>query len=522
VLRKLGLRRKLPFHKRVEARDHEPGQVTPQLVLKIFEDLDGSFIKLGQLLSLRPDLIPAEYCEELSKLQDKVPAIDGKIARELVEKELGKPIRRLFKSFDLNPLAAASMGQVHLAILKDGTKVAVKVQRPDVQKTVKVDIRLLYRLAGVVRKKYGTKFVNPVEIVREFERYTENELNYLKEAHNIDLFYHNFENSKKITIPKVYWSHTTRKVLTMEHITGKHLSDVTKFKPAQRKRLVDTILNAQFEQIFVHGVFHADPHPGNFLIKRNGKVVLLDLGIVGRMDYLMKEHVTDFFISMVGRDVDGMVESAIKVGTVPEDVDLDQIRRDIHDRLSTYYGATVEQVKMSDALNDIIRLFRSHNLHISPNFVLLAKATVTLEGLAARMYPKLNFVEAAKPFVKRLVKERMHPKRIAERARRKVGLMLEFAESIPRKTTTLLAELHDTGNDLRRIDRDLSMLTTEIGRSSNRVTLGFLAGTLFIASTILLPFQTAWNMPTLSFAGYIVALVVMVFIFISIIREKKI
>ncbi|MBN1544270.1 AarF/ABC1/UbiB kinase family protein [Candidatus Woesearchaeota archaeon] len=520
----LKLRRRLPFGKRIRTGKAGTMEMTPQLALKIFEDLGGTFIKLGQLLSLRPDLIPVEYCNELSRLQDKVKPFSGREAVDIIEKDLKHPLKSLFREFDEVPVAAASMGQVHLARLKDGTRVAVKVQRPGVQRAVKIDIKILYRIAGLAKRRYGDSVIDPIGIVREFERYTENELNYLKEAHNIDVFHRNFAKSQTIVIPKVFWSHTTGRVLTMEFITGKRLTDLSKFRPAERKAMIRRIIEAELEQMFVHGVFHADPHPGNFLVKRDGKIALLDFGIVGRMDYVMKEHVADFFMSMVNRDVDGMVDAAVKLGVTGEGADIDRIRSDVHERLSAYYGASLEKIRMSSAFNDLIKLFRQNSIRVLPNFVLLAKATVTIEGLASKMDPKMDFVEVARPFVKRMARERLDPRRIAERARRKVDAMLEFAGSIPRKTSALIANLHDTDRDLRRIDKDISALTVEIDRSSNRVTLGFLAGTLFIASTILLPFQTlkVLGVPALSFLGYVIALVITVSIFFSMLGEKKI
>lgn len=524
VIRQLRLRKKLPLKKKIDTDRFKDKALTPEKVRKVIEELDGSFIKLGQLLSLRPDLIPAAYCQELSNLQDKVKPFPGEEAVQIIEKELGKPIRKLFKSFDRKPIAAASMGQVHSAVLKDGTKTAVKVQRPDIYRTVKIDIKLLYRLARLAAKRYGTKLVDPIEIVREFERYTENELNYLKEAHNIDLFHRNFKGSRTIQVPKVFWTHTTSRVLTMEHIPGKRLTDVRKFRKAQRKKLLDTILNAEFEQIFRHGVFHADPHPGNYLVKRNGKVALLDFGIIGRLDYVLKEHMTDFFISLVNGDTEGVIDAALKLGITTQESDTEKIRRDLYDYLAPYHGTPLDKMKVSELLHNIIKIFRENHLRISPNFVLLVKATVTLESVAQELDPRMNFITSAKPFVRKLARERMSPKNLAKRAKRKVETVLEFAGSIPRKTDTMITELHGTTRDLKRIDRDISSLTLELDRSSNRVTLGFLAGTLFIASTILVPFQpkTQLGMPLLSSVGYAAAFIITISIFTSIIREKKI
>lgn len=524
VLANLGLRRKLTVKKKMKEEGFNKNELTPQLVLKILEDLDGTFIKLGQLLALRPDLIPTDYCAELTKLQDKVKPFSGDKAVKIVEQELGAPIRKLFKSFNKEPIAAASLGQVHRAVLKNGTHVAVKVRRPDIEHTIKTDLKLLYRLAKIIKKKYGTHMLNPIEIVREFERYTENELNYLKEAHNIDVFYRHFETSNTIIIPKVFWSHTKNKVLTMEYIPGKRLTDLKKFKPAQKKKIINTILNSEFEQIFRHGVFHADPHPGNYIIKRNGRIALLDFGIVGRLDYILKENITDFFMSLVNGDVERLANDVLKLGVATDETDIDKVKRDLYEFLGPYYEVKLDTIKLADIFNDIMRIFRENKLKISPNFVLLVKATVTLESVAQLLNPNLNFITTAKPFVKKLVRERLHPSKIVERAKKKVETMFEFADSLPRKTNILMTDIHDTARDLNRLDGDISSLTIEIDRSSNRLTLGFLAGTLFIASTILVPFQpkTVLGMPVLSFVGYISAFVITISIFISIVREKKI
>jgi ubiquinone biosynthesis protein len=219
-----------------------------------------------------------------------------------------------------------------------------------------------------------------------------------------------------------------------------------------------------------------------------------------------------------------MIDVALKLGAAADGIDINKVKMDIYDRLSAYYGTSLNKIKMSKALHDIIMLLKQNNLRVSPNFVLLAKATVTTESLAYNLDPSLNFVKVARPFVKRLAKERLKPQQIAERARRKVDAMFSFAESIPKKTADFLADLHDTSRDLRRIDKDLNTLAVELDRSSNRVTLGFLAGTLMIASTLLLPFQkpSGMGIPPLSLTGYIIALFVLLVIFISILREKKI
>jgi ubiquinone biosynthesis protein len=310
----------------------------------------------------------------------------------------------------------------------------------------------------------------------------------------------------------------------MEYVPGTRLTAIERFKPAERKKIINTILNAEFEQMFMHGLFHADPHPGNFLIKRNGKIALLDFGIVGRFDQAIKENITGLFVNMMNANVQGMIESVMKLGAAPEHADMPKLKDALYDHISQYYGTTLSKVKMSKLFTDVIRIMKENNLKALPNFVLFAKATMTLEGLALRMDPDLDLVQISKPFVKRIERERLNPRKIAERAKRKVDDLLQFAQAIPQKTNTLLTEIHDTDRDLRRIDRDISTLSVEIDRSSNRLTLGFLAGTLFIAATMMIPFQktTLWGVPAFSLIGYVIALIVLLAIFLSMIKEKKI
>src|SRR3989344_8892500 len=251
----------------------------PRRLRLAMENLSGAFIKLGQLLSLRADLIPKEYADEFSKLQDEVKPFKFEKVREIIESELKKPLSDIFLKFDSSPIAAASVGQVHKAMLNNGKIVAVKVQRPNIEKIFETDIALLYHLAVLLEKHYPElKDYNFMEIVKEFEEYTKNELDYLHEARNIDIFYNNFKNDK-IKIPKVYWNHTSKRVLTMEFIKGVKITDVEKNRPYYVKQLVESYLKQTME----YGVFHADPHPGNVFVTSEHSLALLDFGIVGHI-----------------------------------------------------------------------------------------------------------------------------------------------------------------------------------------------------------------------------------------------
>lgn len=523
VAAKLSISKIIPLAERMQTHRFKKRTVAPVEVRRIFEDLGGSFLKLGQLMSLRPDLIPIEYCDELAKLQDAVPPVPGKVAKEIVSRELGKSIGRIFKSFDDAPIASASIGQVHKAVLKNGKRVAVKVQRPGVRETVHTDIKLLNRFARIWRKKHPKSLFNPVEVVQEFERYTLRELDYRIESRQIQKFHANFKNSKTLHVPAIYQEYTTSDVLVMEYIAGSRLSGVRKLTQQQKKKIISTILDSEWEQIFVNGYFHGDPHPGNFLLKKNGKLALLDFGIVGRLEKELKEDVADLFVSLVNADVDGLVESAVRMGVADERVDRNALRQDLRDNLGLFYGQRLENIKISKIFGNMMSIFRRNRLKVPADFVLLTKAAVTLEGFAKEFDPKLNFIEHAKPFVKKLMREKLNPKNIAREIRRKALNMAEFAESIPRRTTQLLSEIDDTHHDLKHINHSVHSLANKIDASSNRLTLGFMAGTILIAATFLLPYEKTllFGVPALSFCGYILALIIICFIFFSMIKERK-
>ena len=516
ILAKLGIKRYTPFRK------HEPTTLTPKLVLKIFNELGGSFIKLGQLLSLRPDLIPTEFSEALAELQDKVRPFGGKEVIKIIEEDFKRPINRIFKDFDPKPTASASIGQVHKAKLHDGTVVVVKVQRPNAKNDFQTDLKLFKRIAKLITKKFSTPGIDPVAIVNEFERYTNNELDYFKEAHNIDYFFNMFKESKTIIVPKVFWDQCSPRVITMKHIDGKRLTNIKKLKPKQRKEVMNTILDAEFEQIFIHGFFHADPHPGNFILTRTGKVALLDFGIVGRFDSRMKDALSRFYINMIKPDLEGMVLSAIDLGVASETTDTGRLKRDLLDHMQKYYGTPLSQIRLSEIFSGMISIMRKNNLKAPVDFVLLSKATLTLEGFAKEMDPNFNFVEHSRPFVKRLERRKLNPKELARDLTLKTRQLASFIDTIPRKTTVFLNEMSMADKGLQKIDRDIGLLAGSLDTSSNRLTLGFLAGCVFISATLLMPYSavTVFGFPALSFFGFSISLVLMLALIVSILRER--
>src|SRR3989338_3596013 len=359
IIYKIGFINHLSLNLRLNKKKFETAPDSIQIRLrKIMEDLGGTFIKLGQLLSLRPDLIPKEYAKEFSKLQDQVPPFSYEKVIETIESELNANLKDVFLKFEKIPIASASIGQVHKAWLKDGKKVAVKVMRPKIEEVFETDIKILYQLAELLETHYTElKEYDLLRIVKEFERYTKNELDYTKEAKNLEVFYNNFKKDRQIVIPKEFHNYTTKRVLVMEFIDG-------------------------------------------------NKIAFLDLGIVGRISEEETYNTENLFIALSYGDRNLLADSLMSLGFVDKKIDKEQFKRDLSEHLREYYDITLSQLHISEFLYDLLALTRKYKIKLIPDFVLLVKAAATLEGFVKDMDPEFNFVEAWKKYAKEIIKKR--------------------------------------------------------------------------------------------------------------------
>jgi ubiquinone biosynthesis protein len=499
-----------------------PEALRPKRVLQVFEELDGTFLKLGQLLALRPDLITQEYCDELRKLQDNTRPFSGKEARKIIEQELKKPIGKIFSVFDETPIASASIGQVHLAALKDGTRVVVKVQKPGIEETFRSDIRLLRKLASLIEKRYHPKLFDPKKIVEEFEKYTEHELSYILEAKNIDKFHQIYKDHEHIQVPAVFWDYTTTKILVMEHISGRRLTEAEHLTPAKKRMIVTNIVDAALEQVFIHGVFHADPHPGNFILKRNDQLGMLDFGIVGRLDDSMRSNVGRLFTALVNGDTEGISRSMLRLGIAGDGFDMRLFKEEITETLGMYYNVSIKYLNVSEVLTKILNIARKHHLKLPSDFVLLIKAIITLESFARYYDPKFNFIEHSRPFAAKLARQKYNPKYITKQLQDKSERVLDFVEGIPDQSFEMMGRLRRTEKDLKSLDSHVTVLTSELDKSSNRISLGMIVAGLLIASTLLLQYKelTLFGMSAFSFIGFSMTFVMLLFLCISMLRER--
>ncbi len=519
----LRLKRFMPLSRTMDSTKFIHKDTQPYRIVKVMEELGGTFVKLGQLLSIRPDLVPKEYTDAFSTLQDQVPAFPYSQVKAIVEKELGKKLKDVFLSFDPVPVAAASIGQVHIAKLKDGKKVAVKIQRPGIDKLFKTDIDMMYLFVYLFQKYHPQDVVNIKEIVEEFEEYTVKEMSYSNEAKNIDAFFKNPSDNTSTKIPKVYFDYSTDKVLTMEYVEGRKLSELLKSKKLfNRKLIARNIVDSVLSQVFVNGVFHADPHPGNILIMPNYNIAWLDFGIVGYFSEDLKEKATDIFVSVIEGDVEMLSTSLMNVGVVEDGADIEVFKEDLHKNLNRFYGAEIKDINIGELFQEILNLAKKHHLKLPKDFILLGKTIITTQGVAMELDPTFNLVAVAKPFVEKLIRQRNSPKKIFGKVMKSAIQFKEFIAEMPKQANELVLRIRQTEKIGEKLDSDMQNMTAEIDRSSNRIALGLLITAFLISSAIIWSFNQpqAFGLPLFSIIGIAIAFVLFFILTFSIAKEK--
>jgi ubiquinone biosynthesis protein len=385
----------------------------------VVEHLGPTFIKLGQILSNRPDLIPHPLQRELARLRDDVPPFPANEAITVIEKELGRPIQELFSQFYENPVAAASIAQIHRAVLPGGEMVAVKVQRPGLEELVQVDVEILKELAELIERYFpDSRSVRPRDIAVEFERGILQELNFNREGAAIERFAAQFGQNDEIKIPKVYRAYGGRRVLTMEFMEGRRMSELLDGglnDAAEGVRIAEAGANLTLKQIFTHGYFHADPHPGNILVLEDGKLCYLDFGLTGSLIQRDREVVSDMLVSIIGRDEQKAAKAAVRLAGSRDFQTAQKIEREIAELIDRFQSAQAGEFSFTSLLAELIEVLVDVGLRLPPDLFLLVKSLITIERIATGLDPEFDFAACLKPFVETLVKERYSPERITSK-----------------------------------------------------------------------------------------------------------
>lgn len=499
----------------------------PERLRLAFEELGPTFIKLGQILSSRPDLIPQDFAEEFKKLQDKVPPFSASESKRHIEEELNVKTDEIFSSFDETPTAAASIAQVHNATLLTGERVIVKVQRPGLRQMLESDISILFYLANLIERylPHG-KLYNPMGIVEEFSRTIRRELNFNLEGSNAVKFKNNFEGDNTVYIPKIYWDYTTKDILTMERIEGIPIHEIKKLEEAgyDKKLIAKNGANAFLRQILEFGIFHADPHPGNFLIMENNKIGIVDFGIVGKIDDDIMESLANTFLSLIELDYDKLIHEYIRLGLLTEDVDTKAFKNDLQDLIDPYYGKALRQIQAGKILSDIFQLALNYKARVPNELILLGKTLITIEGLARALDPDILILEEAKPFAMELIRKRMSPTYQITKAYRTISDLSDIVKDIPGQLSYILKKVMKDKLKIEFVHSGLDRLIRDMDKSSNRLSFSLIISAIVIGSSVIMlsgKEPLLFGFPMLGVIGYIVAGLLGLWLAISILRSGR-
>ena len=522
AVQELELKWHIPLITRLFVTMKQPKDL-PVRLRKAMEELGGAYIKLGQMLAIRPDLIPQEYCDEFSKLLDEVPPEDISTVTKTIEKEFKKPIKEVFASIDPKPIGSASVAQVHLARLKNGKRVVVKVQRPHIKEQFSADIAIMHYLAQKLESKLSGRIGSPKLIVQEFEQYTKNELNFLTEARNINQFRKIHKKQAKIKIPEIYMPYTSEHVLTMEYLEGKKLSELNKYAVSvSRKALSKDIIDLALYQIFRAGVFHADLHPGNVLLMHGNKLGLLDFGIVGKVDPDARRKGLELYVAIIKRDITAIKNTLLSYGTPSAETDLEEFHNDVIRTVSKWYGESLAQARVTRLLQNLFVCCAQNNIQLPRDIVLLGKALVTVEATAKYINPDFNFVTYSKPKIASLLEKEGIAKTRFERILQRARSIKDIMAILPRETLGVIEKLKTGKLTVGLRDTQFRHVGFDIELSSNRIAYAMLASALILASALVWDFGPKINgYPLASIAGITLAVIFMFPLLVSIMREGK-
>jgi ubiquinone biosynthesis protein len=493
------------------------------------DDLGPTFVKFGQVLSTRSDILPEGVLSELQKLQDTVRPMPAGTAQAIVKRELGAPVEEVFIRFDVDPLGSASIGQVHRAVLRDGQVVAVKVQRPEAPGRVEADLELMREFADFLDRRFGPRlFIDVRGLVAEFETVIRRELDYGAEAENARRFAANFAETP-VVIPEVYLEYSTPRVLTLQYIEGTRFGDIRPLllPPAERRRVASMGADAIFKMAFEDGFFHGDPHPGNLILTPQGDLALLDFGMVGYMSRGDIEALSRLFIAVVQRDGAAALRGLEALGVRYSTEVRGDLVRDLREFLNKYSGLSVGEVTLGQALSELISLARRYRLRVPPVFPLLTKALVTAEGLARAIDPTINVYEVARPYARRLLLERYNPEAILEGTRERALEYAHYVEDYPEQIRLLFAEVADGELEVQLRHGGLDELIGGIDVLANRLVFAVVTGALLLGSCMLGAFQRGGlavpylGVPVISFVGFTLSVIMSTILLAIIVRSRR-
>jgi ubiquinone biosynthesis protein len=496
---------------------------------EMLDELGPTFVKFGQLLSTRPDIVPPDIVVELQKLQDDVRPIPLDDVRRVIEEELGLTIEQAFLEFDEQPTAAASIGQVHHALLPNGERVAVKVQRPNAPRQIESDIALLFQAARLAKERIrALDFIDAEQVVDEFARSIRSELDYRAEARNAEIFRRNFAGQADVKIPRVYWTYTRRRVLVLELLEGVQLADldVTALSQAERRELAYRIAETWMTMIFRHGFFHGDPHPANVFVLEGGAAIgLVDFGQVGKLTDEDMSRLTGLFIDAANERVDALPRRLAELGVrFPRERE-EEFGEELRDVYYRYYGVSLAEIDPLQVIREAFDVIYRMNLRLPTRFVLLDKAIATLASVGIELYPDFNVFEVAKPYARNLMIERFSPERMLARAQKESRELLRIAAVLPYQLHDVLDELRDGQVDVGFVHKGLDEFMHKVDVAFNRLVVALIVVGGLIGSSLIGIFAKhgpfVFGVNFLSFIGFLLSGALGIWLLWGVIRSGR-
>jgi ubiquinone biosynthesis protein len=527
----LHLDRFVPFRRRVlRGVSREEMGATPTTAARIahiLEELGPTYIKLGQVLASRSDLLPPVFIEEFRKLQDRVTPFPTTEARAAIEKELGGPLDRYFSEFADEPFAAGSIAQAYKAVTTDGRAVVVKVRRPGIRDTFESDIEILHRLAELAERYVPEyRMLRPAMIVEEFAQTVAREVDFIAEASSTQRFAEAFKDRPGIRVPQIIWNLTTAGVLTMERLEGSPIYDAEALAAAgaDRKTLAASLADCFMHQYFEMGLFHADPHPGNLVVQAPATIGILDFGQVGRMSDTMRNKLATALVAAIHRDFDIVIDVFDELGALPEDVDEDRLKADLSSLVDKYAGLPLKRVNLKNLFEELTTAARRHRAVLPRDFVLLGKSLVTMGGVALALDPDMSMVEVVKPHVHALLADKFSPKHVLKQGATAAYHLTTLAEQAPRQVRQFMRKVMRGRLQIVFRHENLDRAIHELDRSSNRIAFAMIVAATVLGSALLLSGSVGpkiLDIPIIGAVGFFFAGILGVWLAIAILRSGR-
>ncbi len=492
----------------------------------VIEDLGPTFVKLGQIMSLRPDLLPMELVETLSDLQDDVHPLDFEDVRHVVESAYERPLKEVFSTFDPAPIASASIAQVHQAVLAEGGDiVSVKVRRPGLRRTMETDLDILMAIAVRLHERVeNLQIYDLPNLIRATRRYLAREMDLLREVRNMQIARSLQTDADHIRIPKTFDEYCHEDILVMEFVHGPSLKHYQAVSQEERKSVARLGLRAAIKQILVDGFFHADPHPANILVADDGRLFLIDWGMVGRLTENDRFNLFEILRSVIDKDGNGLKQALLQLGKATDDVDEIGLERQLIDIIDNYHSIPIREMNIGRLLMEIIGLMRDYRIRLHPDLVIMIKALVTAEGTARRIYPDLNIIAESEQYITRVGRERYHPSRLWRLFRSSLSFLYAKQQEIPQRLVRVIEKVDDGRLTIRFRHDNLSGFQKTLESVFDRLTFGIIVAAMIIGSSMIITTGVGpyiFGFPALGVIGYVISAVVGLWILVNIVRKKK-